>query len=194
MTSSPCLPFYFCGVDLLVCCTRGESPEQGFVTYGAFHFVAWHSSVQFGSGRIVFPLQFSTALEWAGLFTCCYSCAASTAVTPEKLFHSASLHHLLAGSSPRLSMRGTSVLPQHSCTSETAIFWLLKERCAHSKQLRLILRWLCWFKSSGSVVSCAASSMAQAVMIFSGQSVISRVYTSHFGNGTVRLESRPRWY
>ncbi len=24
------------------------------------------------SGRFAFPLQFSTALEWAGLFTCCY--------------------------------------------------------------------------------------------------------------------------
>ncbi len=29
-------------------------------------------------------------------------------------------------------------------------FWLLKERCAHSKQLRSILCWLGWFKSSGS--------------------------------------------
>ncbi len=27
-----------------------------------------------------FPLQFCTALEWAGLFMCHYSCAASTAV------------------------------------------------------------------------------------------------------------------
>ncbi len=55
------------------------------------------------------------------------------------------------------------------CTSstdnETAIFWLLKKRCARSKQLRLILRWLCWFKSSGSVVSRAATSMTQAVTI-----------------------------
>ncbi len=44
----------------------------------------------------------------------CYSCAASTAVTPEKRFNSASLHHALAGSAPRLSMRGTSVLPQQT--------------------------------------------------------------------------------
>ncbi len=28
-------------------------------------------------GRFAFPLQFSTALEWAVLFTCCYSCAVS---------------------------------------------------------------------------------------------------------------------
>ncbi len=41
---------------------------------------AWHGSVPF-----VFPLQFSTPLEWAGLFTCRYSCAASTAMTPENL-------------------------------------------------------------------------------------------------------------
>ncbi len=27
-----------------------------------------------------------TALEWAGLFTCRYSCAASTPVTPENIF------------------------------------------------------------------------------------------------------------
>ncbi len=30
--------------------------------------------------------------------------------------------------------------------------------------------------------------------ILSGQSVISRVYTSRFGNGTARLEPRPKWY
>ncbi len=36
---------------------------------------------------------------------------------------------------------------------------------------------------------------SDAVMaIFSGQSVISRVYMSCFSNGTDRLEPRPRWY
>ncbi len=73
-------------------------------------------------------------------------------------------------------------------------FWVVKKRCAHSKQLRSILHWLCWFKSSGSVVSRLVSSMTQAVTIFSIQSVISRVYTSRFGNGTVCLEPQPRWY
>ncbi len=39
---------------------------------------AWYDSVRFssvrhGTGRFAFPLQFSTALEWAGLFTCHYS-------------------------------------------------------------------------------------------------------------------------
>ncbi len=82
-----------------------------------FHCVVRLGSVQNGtarlsSARFAFPLQFSTTLEWAGLFTCRYSCAASTAVTPEKLFNSASLHHALAGSAPRLSTRGQSVLPQ----------------------------------------------------------------------------------
>ncbi len=37
-------------------------------------------------------------------------------------------------------------------------------------------------------MSRAASSVTQAVTILSGQSVNSRVYTSRFGNGTVRLE------
>ncbi len=34
-----------------------------------------------GQVRFAFPPQFSATLEWAGLFTCRYSCAASTAVT-----------------------------------------------------------------------------------------------------------------
>ncbi len=88
-----------------------------------------HGPVRLGSGRFAFPLQFSTALEWAGLFTCHYSCAASIAETPEKLFYSASLHQALAGSAPRLSMRGTSVLPQK--TTKQPFFGCLK-RCAHS--------------------------------------------------------------
>ncbi len=64
-----------------------EEPYAGFNAQMAlFHCVvrlgsarlitAWHSS-----GRFVFPLQFSTTLEWAELFTCRYSCAASIAVT-----------------------------------------------------------------------------------------------------------------
>ncbi len=73
------------------------------------------SMAQHGSVRIsTLNFKFSTALEWAGLFKCRYSCAASTAVTPEKLFNSASLHQALAGSTPRLSKRGTSVLPQQT--------------------------------------------------------------------------------
>ncbi len=68
-----------------------------------------------------------------------------------------------------------------------------RKRCTRSKQLCSI-RWLCWFKSSGSVVSSAWSRVASSMTIFSGQSVISRVYTSRFGNGTVSLEPQPRWY
>ncbi len=75
---------------------------------------ARHGSVRHGSARSAFPLQISTALEWAGLFTSHYSCTASTAVTPEKLFHSESLYQALTGSAPRLSMRGMSVLPQQT--------------------------------------------------------------------------------
>ncbi len=53
------------------------------LTNGAFPL---HGTVQFGtvrlsSGRFAFPLQFSTAIEWAGLFTRRYNSAASTAVT-----------------------------------------------------------------------------------------------------------------
>ncbi len=52
-----------------------------------WHFsTAWYGTVRLGtvrlsSGRFAFPLQFSTAIEWAGLFTRHYNCAASTAVT-----------------------------------------------------------------------------------------------------------------
>ncbi len=41
----------------------------------------FHCMVRYSSGRFAFPLQFSTAIEWAGLFTRRYNCAASTAVT-----------------------------------------------------------------------------------------------------------------
>ncbi len=51
-----------------------------------FHCMVWYGSERLGtvrlsSGRFAFPLQFSTAIELAGLFTCRYNCAASTAVT-----------------------------------------------------------------------------------------------------------------
>ncbi len=56
-----------------------------------FHCMVWYGSARLGtvrygtvrlsSGRFVFPPQFSTAIEWAGLFTRRYNCAASTAVT-----------------------------------------------------------------------------------------------------------------
>ncbi len=38
-------------------------------------------TVRLSSGRFAFPPQFSTAIEWAGLFTRRYNCAASTAMT-----------------------------------------------------------------------------------------------------------------
>ncbi len=51
-----------------------------------FHCMVRYGSVRLGtvrlsSGRFAFPPQFSTAIEWAGLFTRRYNCAASTAVT-----------------------------------------------------------------------------------------------------------------
>ncbi len=42
---------------------------------------ARYGTVRLSSGRFAFPPQFSTAIEWAGLFTRRYNCAASTAVT-----------------------------------------------------------------------------------------------------------------
>ncbi len=149
-----------------------------------FHYMVQLDSVRHGTARFAFPLQFSTTLEWAGLFTCRYSRAASTAVTPEKRFNSTSLHQSLTG---ELLGYQQDVLPQQ--TKKQPFLSCLKKG-AHSKQLRSILRWLCWFKSSGSVVSRVARSMTQTVTIFSGQSVISRVYTSRFGNGTASLEPR----
>ncbi len=97
------------------------------MSYGAFPLrgTTQLSTVRLGLARFAFSLQFSTALEWVGLFTYRYSCATSTALTPEKLFHSTSLHQALSGSTPRLSTRGMSVLPQQ--TTKQPFFWLLKK-------------------------------------------------------------------
>ncbi len=57
--------------------SSGAFPLHGTVRYGT----ARYGTVRLSSGRFAFPLQFSTALEWAGLFTHRYNCAASTAVT-----------------------------------------------------------------------------------------------------------------
>ncbi len=48
---------------------------------------ARYGTVWLSSGRFAFPLQFSTAIEWAGLFTRRYNCAASTAVTSSQMRH-----------------------------------------------------------------------------------------------------------
>ncbi len=50
----------------------------------AWYGTVRHGSVRYGTaqfGSVAFPPQFSTAIEWAGLFTRRYNCAASTAVT-----------------------------------------------------------------------------------------------------------------
>ncbi len=49
----------------------------------------------------------------------------ATALSPEKRFHSAPLHHALTGSTPRLSTRGT--VCTSSTDNETDIFWLFKK-------------------------------------------------------------------
>ncbi len=60
-----------------ICDTNGAFPLHDTVRFGT----ACYGTVRLSSGRFAFPLQFSTALQWAGLFMCHYSCAASTAVT-----------------------------------------------------------------------------------------------------------------
>ncbi len=55
----------------------GAFPLHGTVRFGT----ARYGTVRLSSGWFAFPLQFSTAIEWAGLFTRRYNCAASTAVT-----------------------------------------------------------------------------------------------------------------
>ncbi len=60
---------------LFHCMVRYGSARLGTVRYGTVRY----GTAQFGS--VAFPLQFSTAIEWEGLFTRRYNCAASTAVT-----------------------------------------------------------------------------------------------------------------
>ncbi len=48
---------------------------------------AWYGTARYGMAQFAFPLQFSTAIEWAGLFTRRYNCAASTAVTSSRTRH-----------------------------------------------------------------------------------------------------------
>ncbi len=57
--------------------TNGAFPLHGTVRFGT----ARYGTVRLSSGQFAFPLQFSTAIEWAGLFTRRYNCVASTAVT-----------------------------------------------------------------------------------------------------------------
>ncbi len=56
---------------------NGAFPLHGTVRYGSARL----GTVRLSSGRFAFPPQFSTAIDWAGLFTRRYNCAASTAVT-----------------------------------------------------------------------------------------------------------------
>ncbi len=56
---------------------NGAFPLHGTVRFGT----ARYGMVRLSSGRFAFPPQFSTAIEWAGLFTRPFNCAVSTAVT-----------------------------------------------------------------------------------------------------------------
>ncbi len=68
---------------MLILCVLGLKLNNGaFPLHGTVRFgTARYGTVRLSSGWFAFPLQFSTAIEWAGLFTRRYNCAASTAVT-----------------------------------------------------------------------------------------------------------------
>ncbi len=106
------------------------------------------------------------------------------------VFNHASGH---AGGVPKATLeRGRSV----EFPSEGNRYFLVDTKrliCSNKSCIRSIagcadlnLAGLCW-------VSCRKFSDL-VMMIFSGQSVISRVYTSRFGNGADRLAPLPRWY
>ncbi len=65
----------------------------------------------------------------------------------EKRFHSASPHQDLAGSAPRLSTRGTSVLPLQT---QNRHFLVVEKRCIRSKQLRFLKETCRKFNDAGS--------------------------------------------
>ncbi len=72
-----------------VCCGSDLNEPEEFYTVplmALFHCMvrfgkARYGTVRLSSGRFAFPPQFSTAIEWVGLFMRRYNCAASTAVT-----------------------------------------------------------------------------------------------------------------
>ncbi len=89
----------------------------------------------------------------------------------------------------------TSVLAQQTTT---LLFcgWCKKCICLNQK-LRPILRWLCWFKSSGSGCrggSRVASSVTQVWRFSPANQWSAEFYTSRFGNGTARMEPWPSGY
>ncbi len=146
--------------------------------------------VRLGSALFAFPLQFSTALEWAGLCTCHYSCAASTAVTPEKLFHSVSLHQALAGSAPQLSMRGTSVLAQQTMK----LFGLLKKGALIQNSCIRSFTGCADLNLAGLLCLVSQVQWRRQWQFSPANQWSAEFYMSCFGNGTVRLEPQPRWY
>ncbi len=66
-----------------------RAPSNAQVSNDSAALALFHCMVRYGSARlgtvrygsVAFPPQCSTAIEWAGLFTRRYNCAASTAVT-----------------------------------------------------------------------------------------------------------------
>ncbi len=88
-------------------------------------------------------------------------------------------------------IRSSPINERNVCTSSTDMVWLFKKRCVRSNKS-------CIRSFAGcadlNLVGLVSRDASKIVTILSGQSVISRVYTSRFGNSTVRLEPQPRWY
>ncbi len=84
------IPFEDCGGQSydnganMKCKNKGVQARLLWRFSTAWYGTVRHGSVRYGTaqfGSVAFPPQFSTAIEWAGLFTRRYNCAASTAVT-----------------------------------------------------------------------------------------------------------------
>ncbi len=106
-----------------------------------YHTVLFHCVVRLCLARLVmalfiFPLLYCFrvgGIKHMSFWSCRLYCRditvnATQTNTQQKRFHSASTHQALAGSTPHLSTRGTSVLPQQTW------FGCLKKRCVRSNK------------------------------------------------------------
>ncbi len=91
-------------------------------------------------------------------------------------------------------IRSSAINERNVCTSstdnDTALLWLMQKGAF--VETKAAFAGCADLNLAGLWVSCRK--FIDAVMTKICQSVINRVYTSHFGNGTVRLEPRLRWY
>ncbi len=103
---------FWCELSLRA--TYGAFPLRGTTRLGTVQ----NGTARLCSARFAFPLQFSTALEWVGIFMCRYICAASAAVTPENV--------LIRRHSITLSLD-----PLHGYQREEQLYFLNRPRNNH---------------------------------------------------------------